>query len=69
MLLRGQLAVEANGKRCEARQEEEYNDDGTKAGLSYSDHEGARRCGISLLARFLVALQHPALRGEIIKEP
>ena len=43
----GHFVVETNGKQCDVRQEEEYDDESMKVGLSFTDHEGARRCAIS----------------------
>ena len=42
----GHLVVDTNDKHCGVSQEEEYDDDCIKVGLSDIDHEGARRCAI-----------------------
>ena len=39
--------VKTNGKHCEVRQEEEYDDEDIKVGLTYVDYEGASRCAIT----------------------
>ena len=43
----GHLVVETNGKECDVRQEEEHDDESMKVGLSFIDHDGARRCAIT----------------------
>ena len=47
MLASGHFVVEANGKQCDARKEEEYDDADIKLGLSNIDHEGEKRCAIT----------------------
>ena len=47
MLAPRHLVVAANGRQCEVKQEEEFNDDGFVVGLSFIDYEGARHCAIS----------------------
>ena len=39
--------VETNDKQHGVKQEEEYDDDGIKLGLSCTDHAGAKRCVIT----------------------
>ena len=47
MLAPRHVVVAANGRQCEVKQEEEFNDDGFVVGLSFIDHEGPRHCAIS----------------------
>ena len=47
MLAPRHVVVAANGRQCEVKQEEEFNDDGFVVGLSFIDYEGARHCAIS----------------------
>ena len=47
MVAPGHLVVETNGKECDVRQEEEHDDESMKVGLSFIDHDGARRCAIT----------------------
>ena len=52
MLAPRHLVVEANGKQCEVKQEEEFHDDGIKMGLSCIAHDTAKRCAIPGMPRF-----------------
>ena len=43
----GHVVVETNDKHCDVSQQEEYEDDCIKVGLSDTDHEGTKRCAIT----------------------
>ena len=49
MLALAHLVVETSDKSCSVDQEEEYDGRGIKVGLSFCDHDGSKRCAITLM--------------------